>query len=160
MSQRIFLNRQALGEGWAGLRPPGGPVVFTNGCFDILHAGHVTYLEEARALGAYLVLGLNGDASISRLKGAKRPIVPFEERAIVMAGLQAVDLVVGFEEDTPLELIEFIQPDTLVKGGDWKVEQIVGSSLVLQGGGSVRSLSFKQGSSTTDIIETVMDRYR
>lgn len=134
-------------------------MVFTNGCFDILHAGHVLYLEEARSLGDFLVLGLNGDASVGRLKGPTRPIVPFADRATVLSGLRAVDLVIGFEEDTPYNLIAAIEPDLLVKGGDWSPEQIVGSDLVLAAGGEVRSLSFKPGSSTTNIVERVLERH-
>jgi len=145
--------------GWPTLREKLGRIVFTNGCFDILHAGHVTYLEEARALGDALVLGLNGDASIARLKGPQRPLVPFRDRARVLAGLRAIDLVVGFDEDTPLELIRRIEPDILVKGGDWRVDEIVGADLVLARGGEVRSLSLLEGRSTTDIVARIRERY-
>ena len=155
MSDLIFQDFQALAHQWSQLRPE-GKVVFTNGCFDILHAGHVSYLEEARALGDFLILGLNGDDSISRLKGPTRPIIPFDDRAVVLHGLKAVDLVVGFSEDTPYELIRGVQPDILVKGGDWSAEDIVGSDLVLARGGEVRSLSFKPGSSTTNIVERIL----
>ena len=135
-------------------------IVFTNGCFDILHAGHVAYLEEARNLGDGLVLGLNSDASIGRLKGPNRPVVPFQDRAAVLAGLRSVDVIIGFEEDTPLRLIEALTPDILVKGGDWQPHEIVGSEWVLSHGGQVRSLQFKPGSSTTNIVETILARYR
>jgi rfaE bifunctional protein nucleotidyltransferase chain/domain len=128
-------------------------IVFTNGCFDILHAGHVTYLAEARALGDLLVVGLNSDASVKRLKGAERPINDQVARKCVLEGLRAVDLVCIFEQDTPLELIKEIRPNTLVKGGDWRVDQIVGSDFVLKNGGEVKSLAFLNGHSTTKIIE-------
>lgn len=156
---QVFEDRGQLGDKWREIRAGRQSVVFTNGCFDILHAGHVSYLEEARRLGDFLVLGLNSDDSIKRLKGPKRPIVPFADRAAVLAGLRSVDMVIGFNEDTPYQLIQQIQPNILVKGGDWKPEQIVGSDIVQKAGGTVRSLSFKPGSSTTDIISVVLERY-
>lgn len=159
-SKRVFSNQQAIQDQWRRQRPHLGKVVFTNGCFDILHAGHVQYLTEAKSLGDFLVLGLNGDASISRLKGPKRPLVPFDNRAAVLAGLRAVDLVVGFEQDTPYQLIKALEPDVLVKGGDWRVEEIVGSDLVLARGGEVISAAFKNGVSTTDIVQTILERYQ
>ncbi len=158
--QRIYRDFAELAPSWPELRTTSAKVVFTNGCFDILHAGHVTYLEEARALGDFLVLGLNSDASVSRLKGPKRPVVPFADRATVLAGLRAVDLVVGFPEDTPYDLIAGIEPDVLVKGGDWAPETIVGADLVTARGGEVRSLSLVTGRSTTDIVATILERYR
>lgn len=144
---------------WENLRRDRGRVVFTNGCFDILHAGHVAYLEEARAQGDFLVVGLNGDESVRRLKGPSRPLNGFHERARVLAGLRSVDLVVGFERDTPLELIRALQPDVLVKGGDWKVSEIVGAEDVLAAGGTVKSLSFKQGLSTTSLVDRIARLY-
>ncbi len=131
-------------------------IVFTNGCFDILHAGHVTYLNEARALGDILVLGLNSDASIKELKGDLRPILSEQERKLILENLKAVDFVEIFSEQTPLSLIKRIMPDVLVKGGDWKPEQIVGSEVVLSNGGSVQSLSFIDGVSTTNIIDKIL----
>ena len=128
-------------------------VVFTNGCFDILHRGHVVYLNEARQRGDYLIVGLNSDESVSRLKGVKRPINKQEDRKYILEGLRAVDEVIIFEEDTPYELIKKINPDILVKGGNWKAESIVGSDIVLKNGGKVESLSFLNGYSTTSIIE-------
>ena len=128
-------------------------VVFTNGCFDILHSGHVLYLEEAKSLGDILVVGLNSDESVRRLKGNERPINSEHERAIVLSGLSFVDYVIVFNEDTPYELIKTIQPDILVKGGDWAVESIVGYDIVLRKGGVVKSLLFKEGVSTTSIID-------
>lgn len=131
-------------------------VVFTNGCFDIIHPGHVLYLENAAQQGHRLVVGLNSDASVSRLKGEDRPIQNDMARATVLAGLESVDLVVVFEEDTPLDLIKDIQPDVLVKGGDWAIEDIVGSDIVLEKGGEVRSLLFEDGQSTTNIIDKIL----
>ena len=131
----------------------GKKVVFTNGCFDILHRGHVTYLNEAKSLGDILVLGLNSDASVKRLKGETRPVNIEEDRKFVLENLKAIDYVFIFTEDTPYELIKIIMPDVLVKGGDWKPEQIVGSDLVLANGGEVKSLNFVNGFSTTSIIE-------
>lgn len=134
-------------------------IVFTNGCFDILHAGHVSYLEQARSLGDLLVLGLNSDESIKQLKGKNRPIVPEVERAKVLAGLESISYICIFEEDTPIELIKALKPDILVKGGDWKAEDIVGSDIVLKKGGEVKSLSFIQGASTTNIIGKIVSIY-
>lgn len=133
----------------------GREVVFTNGCFDLLHYGHVHYLAEAAALGDYLVVGLNSDASVQRLKGQHRPIQPEQSRAAVLAALACVDLVVIFENDTPLELIQHLTPDVLVKGGDWAVADIVGSNHVLEHGGKVCSLTFVEGYSTTSIEQKI-----
>jgi len=130
------------------------PIVFTNGCFDILHRGHVACLEEAAAFGASLVVGVNGDASVRRLaKGAGRPVNPLADRMAVVAALGCVDLVVPFEEDTPLELIERVAPDHLVKGGDWPVERIVGADVVRARGGFVHSIPVRFERSTTALIE-------
>jgi rfaE bifunctional protein nucleotidyltransferase chain/domain len=126
--------------------------VFTNGCFDLLHKGHVHYLEKAQKLGDLLIVALNSDASVKRLKGQTRPINPLEDRLEVMAALESVDFVTWFEEDTPLELIRLIQPQVLVKGGDWKPDQIVGSEDVLANGGKVLSLQYIEGKSTTQMI--------
>lgn len=156
--ERLYRDFAAMANEWRTGREALGKVVFTNGCFDILHAGHVAYLEEAKALGDFLVLGLNDDDSVCRLKGPERPIVPFQERAFVLSGLKAVDLVVGFSEDTPLQLIRGIEPDLLVKGGDYTVQGIVGAEDVLARGGEVRSLQFRPGSSTTNIVETIKSR--
>jgi len=126
-------------------------LVFTNGCFDIIHAGHVLYLQEARKLGDILIIGLNSDASVKRLKGSDRPVNNEEDRAIVLAALECVDYVIVFEEDTPYNLIKAIQPDVLVKGGDWKEEEIIGGDIVKAKGGSVISLPYWKGHSTTSI---------
>lgn len=131
------------------------PLVFTNGCFDILHRGHVAYLEEARALGHALVVGVNSDASVRRLKGDGRPFNSLEDRMAMLAALESVSLVVPFDEDTPLALIELIRPDHLVKGGDWPVERIVGNELVRSYGGQVHSIPFRFERSTTELIRRI-----
>ena len=133
-----------------------GAVVFTNGVFDVLHRGHVAYLARARAEGDALVVGVNTDASARRLgKGPDRPVNAGQDRAFVLAGLECVDAVVLFDEDTPLELIRRIGPDVLVKGGDWEPDRIVGADVVRKSGGTVRSLSFEGGYSTTSIVERI-----
>lgn len=137
----------------------GKKVVFTNGCFDLLHAGHVTYLKEAKELGDFLVLGLNSDSSIQRLKGPLRPIVSEMDRALILSQLKSVDAVILFSDDTPYELIKALEPDVLVKGGDWKPDQIVGSDVVLAKGGLVTSLSYVENHSTTDLITIIRSRY-
>ena len=132
------------------------PLVFTNGCFDVLHRGHVTYLAQARALGAALVVGVNSDASVKRLgKGDDRPLNSQEDRMVVLAALQAVDLVVAFEEDTPLQLILACRPQVLVKGGDWPVHAIVGAREVQSWGGIVHSVPFLHQRSTTALLKKI-----
>lgn len=135
----------------------GKKIVFTNGCFDILHKGHVSYLNEAKKLGDLLVIGLNSDASVKRLKGPERPINNETDRQFVMKNLKAVDFVEIFEEDTPLNLILTVKPQVLVKGGDWKIEQIVGGKEVNANGGDVFSLNFVDGYSTTSIITKIQN---
>lgn len=136
-------------------RHQGQRVVFTNGCFDILHSGHITYLNRAKALGDVLIVGLNGDASVRRLKGATRPINPFEDRAQVLAGLSSVDHIVAFDEDTPHELIRVVRPDVYVKGGDYTREMLPEASLVERLGGTVHLLPYVEDRSTSRIIERV-----
>lgn len=130
-------------------------IVFTNGCFDILHRGHVEYLAKAAALGSKLVIGLNTDASVKRLKGESRPINDQEARAIILSSLIFTDRIIFFEEDTPLELIRYIQPDILVKGSDYKPEDIVGYDIVKAKGGEVITIDLTEGFSTTAILERV-----
>ena len=130
-------------------------IVFTNGCFDILHRGHVEYLTKAAALGSKLVIGLNTDASVKRLKGEARPINDQEARAIILSSLIFTDRIIFFEEDTPLELIRYIQPDILVKGSDYKPEDIVGYDIVKAKGGEVITIDLTEGFSTTAILERV-----
>ncbi|CUA82051.1 MULTISPECIES: adenylyltransferase/cytidyltransferase family protein [Gulbenkiania] len=132
------------------------PLVFTNGCFDILHRGHVTYLAQAAALGASLIVALNTDASVRRLgKGEDRPVNPLENRAAVIAALQSVALVTWFDEDTPAGLIEIIRPEVLVKGGDWPIDRIVGSAETLARGGQVHSIPFQFDTSTTATLRKI-----
>lgn len=128
-------------------------IVFTNGCFDIIHRGHVEYLNEAKKLGDILIVGLNSDASVRKLKGSERPVNQELDRQFVLQNLKAVDFVEIFSEQTPLKLIKKINPDILAKGGDWKVEQIVGADYVLGNGGQVFSLNLVKGYSTTNIIK-------
>lgn len=149
------VNRQALIRERDRLRREGKRVVFTNGCFDLLHPGHVRYLTEARSLGDVLVVGLNGDRSVRALKGEGRPILNQEERSEVIAALEAVDFVVVFDEETPKELVAELLPDVLVKGGDWPIDQIIGRVEVEAAGGRVFSLRYIEGSSTSDIIDRV-----
>lgn len=133
----------------------GKRIVFTNGCFDILHRGHVTYLTEARKLGDLLVVGVNSDASVKRLKGPTRPINNETDRSYVLSQLKAVDFTEIFTEDTPLNLILKVKPKILVKGGDWKIDQIVGGKEVIADGGDVFSLNFVDGYSTTNVINKI-----
>ncbi|MCX5736090.1 MAG: D-glycero-beta-D-manno-heptose 1-phosphate adenylyltransferase [candidate division NC10 bacterium] len=133
-------------------------VVFTNGCFDLLHRGHTRYLEQARALGDLLVVAINGDTSVRTLKGRGRPVVPAEERAEVLAALAVVDLVLIFDDLTPARVIHAVRPDVLVKGGDWPISQIVGADFVQSRGGIARSLPYVDGASTTELIRRVLAR--
>jgi len=137
----------------------GSSVVFTNGCFDILHAGHTRLLEKCRSLGDLLIVGLNSDASIKRYKGEKRPIVPQEERAEMLLALKSVDYVVIFDEDEPKEIISIIKPDILVKGADW-AHYVSGREIVEAKGGKVVLIPLEQGKSTTNIIEKVLEAYK
>ena len=131
-------------------------VVFTNGCFDILHRGHVEYLEKASEIGDILIVGLNSDQSTNRLKGKGRPLMPQEDRAYILASLQSVDYVSIFDEDTPLELIKIIQPDILIKGSDYKLDEIVGRDFVEQYGGKVLTIPLVPERSTTNIIDKII----
>ncbi len=133
-------------------------MVFTNGCFDLLHRGHVSLLERARALGDLLVVGLNSDASVRRLKGRGRPLVPEEDRAYVLASLRAVDAVTIFDEDTPLALIRALLPDVLVKGADYRPEEVVGAEVVRDAGGIVHLLSLEEGRSTSGLLERIRQK--
>lgn len=142
----------------AALREAGQKLVFTNGCFDLLHPGHVRYLRQARDLGDRLLVAVNDDASVKALKGAARPLVPVEERMEMLAALEAVDFVVAFSEKTPLSIIETLVPDVLVKGGDWTPDRIVGRETVEAAGGRVLSLPFVKGFSSTSLIERILER--
>lgn len=153
-----ILTRAELVERYG--RPRKGRLVFTNGCFDLLHRGHVEYLFAARALGDQLVLGLNSDDSVRRLKGPERPIVNEEDRTLVIAALAAVDAVTIFDELTPAKLIETLSPDILVKGGDYRPEEVVGRESVEEAGGKVVIIPFVEGQSTTSIIERLQKGQR
>ena len=133
-------------------------IVFTNGCFDLLHVGHIRYLSHAKKLGDFLIIGLNSDRSVKKLKGKDRPINSFEDRAILLSALNSVDLVIKFEEQTPENLIKDIVPDVLVKGGDYNIEDIVGYQIVIKNGGQVKNLSFYDGYSSTNYIDKINKR--
>jgi D-beta-D-heptose 7-phosphate kinase / D-beta-D-heptose 1-phosphate adenosyltransferase len=152
-------EKEDLEEILKDLRGKRKRIVFTNGCFDLLHIGHLRYLERAKALGDILVVGVNGDSSVQRLKGSERPIFPLVERMEILSGLACVDYVISFNEDTPLELISFLKPHVLVKGGDWTIDTTVGKEVVEGLGGEVVILPFVEGNSTTNIIETILQRY-
>ncbi len=139
----------------ARLQSQGRRVVFTNGCFDLLHTGHVRYLEKARSLGDVLVVAVNSDASVQRLKGAGRPVHAQKDRCEVLGGLASVDYVTVFDQETPQEVIRQLAPDVLVKGGDWNLDQIVGRSFVEESGGRVTCIEFEKGYSTTAIIDRI-----
>ena len=146
----------SLARTLAARRAGGARIVFTNGCFDLLHPGHVRYLAAARALGDVLVVGLNGDASVRRLKGPGRPVLRLAERAEVIAALAAVDHIVVFDDDTPAAVIEAVAPDVLVKGADWAAEDIVGRDAVLARGGRVERIDLVPGVSTSEIIRRIV----
>ncbi|NLT49738.1 MAG: D-glycero-beta-D-manno-heptose 1-phosphate adenylyltransferase [Ignavibacteria bacterium] len=141
------------------LKRNGKKIVFTNGCFDILHAGHVDYLNKAKQFGDVLVVGLNSDVSVRSIKGEKRPIVNQTERAFILSNLKCVDFVVFFNEDTPYNIISEIIPGVLVKGADWSVDKIIGSDVVLKNGGEIKTIEFVNFQSTSNIIKSVLDRY-
>lgn len=135
-------------------------IVFTNGCFDIVHAGHVRYLKKARSLGDCLVVGMNSDSSVRTIKGSKRPIVPENERAEVLGALHFVDYVVKFNDPTPLKLIEAIRPDILAKGADWAAKDIAGGDIVRKNGGKIRRITLVKGRSTTNIIKRILELHK
>jgi rfaE bifunctional protein nucleotidyltransferase chain/domain len=141
------------------LREQKKTVVFTNGVFDIVHRGHVEYLNRSKALGNILIVGMNSDSSVRRIKGAKRPIVEEHDRAFVLANLAAVDYVCLFEEDTPLHIISAIVPDILVKGADWNIDAIVGKDVVERAGGKVMTIDFVPNRSTTSVIDRIIERF-
>jgi len=156
-AEKIFRTKDlvALQRKCRDLQSAGKKLVFTNGCFDILHRGHVQYLNEAAGLGDFLLIGINTDDSVSRLKGPERPVNTTEDRAFVLAGLACCDAVVFFQEDTPLSLIEILSPDVLVKGGDYKESNIAGAEFVKSKGGKVVIIPFVSGYSTTDTIRKI-----
>ncbi len=158
MSRAKILGRAEMAAERKRLRERGVKVVFTNGCFDLLHPGHVRYLRQARSLGDRLIVAVNGDAAVARLKGEGRPLTPLAERMEILAALACVDYVVAFDEETPFEIIEEIVPDVLVKGGDWTPDRIVGRERVEREGGKVFSLPYAAGYSTSRIIEQIVHR--
>ena len=152
-----IVTRAELSQIREKLKREGRKVVFTNGCFDIVHRGHVEYLTKAKALGDVLFVGMNTDSSVRRLKGTSRPIVCQDDRALVLAAFRVVDYVCLFDEDTPHELIKAIVPDVLVKGSDWTIDSIVGKDIVEAAGGNVQTIVFVPNRSTTDIIKKIAD---
>ena len=142
------------------LKSEGKKIVFTNGCFDLVHAGHIDYLSKAKAMGDVLIVGLNSDDSVTRLKGEKRPILNEHERAFILSNIKPVDYVILFNEDTPQKLIEELLPDILVKGEDWAIEDIVGADAVLANGGKVKNIKFVNDQSTSKIIEKIIASYK
>jgi D-beta-D-heptose 7-phosphate kinase/D-beta-D-heptose 1-phosphate adenosyltransferase len=157
--ERKVLSRSDVFNCLQAERAKGRQVVFTNGCFDLLHVGHIQYLQQARNLGDLLVVGLNDDASVGRVKGEGRPLIEERQRAELLAALMCVDYVVYFPEDTPDELIRALRPDILVKGGDYSRDQVAGRSFVESYGGRVEVLPFVDGVSTTKIVKTIIERY-
>ena len=152
-----ILKREELGTILRKLQKDGKKIVFTNGVFDIVHIGHVDYLRRARELGDVLVVAINGDESVHRIKGPKRPIIGETDRSFVVANLKSVDYVCIFNEDTPYETIKLLQPDVLVKGADWKAEDVVGRDIVEARGGKVVTMKYLDGKSTTNIIKRIVE---
>jgi rfaE bifunctional protein nucleotidyltransferase chain/domain len=159
MSRQKIKSLDEIVEERARLRERGRKLVFTNGCFDILHVGHVRYLNQARALGDALVVAINSDRSVRKIKGESRPIVPESERAEVLAALSCVDYVFIFDDPTPKRIIDAIVPDVLVKGADWSLSEIVGRDTVENAGGVVLNVPLVEGSSTTSIIQRILEHF-
>ncbi|RKY99252.1 MAG: D-glycero-beta-D-manno-heptose 1-phosphate adenylyltransferase [Ignavibacteriae bacterium] len=143
----------------SALKADNKKVVFTNGCFDLIHAGHIDYLNKAKALGDILIVGLNTDNSVKRIKGDKRPIINEDERAEIISNLKPVDYIIFFDEETPSELINELVPDILIKGADWKIDEIVGGETVLANGGEVKTIKFVNDQSTSKIIDLIISKY-
>jgi D-beta-D-heptose 7-phosphate kinase/D-beta-D-heptose 1-phosphate adenosyltransferase len=158
-NNKVIFNRKKLIARIKSLKKSGKKIVFTNGCYDLLHTGHVRFLKKARSMGGALVLALNSDSSVRRIKGPKRPITPQDERAELMSALAPVDIVTIFYEDDPYNIINDIKPDVLVKGGDWALDRIIGADIVKKNGGVVRSIKYLKGKSTTNIIKQVLKNY-
>jgi D-beta-D-heptose 7-phosphate kinase/D-beta-D-heptose 1-phosphate adenosyltransferase len=154
-----FLEPAKLAPILRNLQSQGKKVVFTNGVFDLLHLGHVQYLQKAREQGDLLVVGLNSDASVKRLKGPQKPLLPLAERAEMLLALSCVDYATFFEEDDPLKLVQTLQPDVLVKGGDWALDKIIGADVVRARGGKVLNVPVTEGRSTTNLIGLVVERF-
>ena len=156
LSGTKIVSREKLRKKIPSLKARGKKIVFTNGCFDILHYGHVQYLEKAKKSGDILVVGLNSDASVKRIKGKSRPLVNEKDRAMVIGALESVDYVVLFGEDTPLETIMMIKPDILIKGADWNKDKIIGADFVAGYGGKVTTIKLAKGRSTTNLIKKIV----
>lgn len=159
IKDKIYISRQKAVETVKMWQSEGHKIVFTNGCFDLLHLGHVTYLEDAKMQGDKLIVAVNSDAGVARLKGENRPIKDENSRLHILAALESTDLVILFDEDTPYQMIDILQPDVLVKGGDWPVDKIVGNDIVFAKGGKVLSLQFVEGYSTTSLEQKIIDSY-
>lgn len=153
-------SRKEIKEIREQLKKEGKTVVFTNGCFDLIHSGHVDYLVKAKEMGSVLILALNTDASIKRIKGEKRPILLQDERAFITSNLKPVDFVTFFDEDTPAEIINELIPDVLVKGADWSIDKIVGREVVEANGGEVKTIKFVNDQSTSKIIQSIISKYK
>lgn len=158
--KKSVLNLEEIKSERLKFKREGKKVVFTNGVFDIIHSGHIDYLNKAKALGDILIIGLNSDVSVKKIKGDKRPIIPEKDRAFVLSNLKAVDFVVLFDDETPKKLIDEILPDLLVKGGDWPLDKIVGRDIVIKNGGDVRNIQFVNLYSTSQIIDTILKRFK
>lgn len=156
----MILTREELKKVRAQLKAENKKVVFTNGCFDLIHFGHVDYLLKSKQLGDVLIVGLNTDESVRRIKGEKRPILKQDERAFIISNLKPVDYVTFFDEDTPAEIIADLIPDILVKGADWSLDKIIGRDVVEANGGEVRTIEFVNDQSTSKIIQTILSRYK
>jgi len=159
MSKKVIMSRTKLVAAIKALKKRGKKIVFTNGCYDLLHAGHVRFLKAAKKMGDVLLLALNSDSSVRRIKGKNRPITPQSERAELMAALSPVDIVTVFYEDDPYNIIRDVKPDVLVKGGDWPLDKIIGADVVRENGGVVRNIRYVKGRSTTNIIKRVIESY-
>lgn len=155
----LSISLEALKSIRKKLKSENKKVVFTNGCFDLIHAGHVDYLEKAKKFGDVLIVGLNTDDSVRRIKGEQRPILKQDERAFILSNLKPVDYIIFFSEDTPERLIGDLIPDVLVKGADWSIDKIVGKDIVERNGGQVRTIEFVNDQSTSKIIKLIVDRY-
>ena len=153
-------SRKEIKEIRTQLKREGKKVVFTNGCFDLIHSGHVDYLIKAKEMGDVLILGLNTDSSVKRIKGDNRPILKQDERAFILSNLKPVDYVTFFEEDTPAEIINDLIPDVLVKGADWAIDKIVGREVVEANGGEVKTIQFVNDQSTSNIIKIIKERFK
>ncbi len=155
----VIMNREKLKKTVNSLKKAGKKVVFTNGCYDLLHVGHIRLLQSARKKGDILIVAINSDTSVRRIKGDKRPLVNQKERAETLAALECIDIVTVFNEDDPFNIIKDIMPDILVKGGDWPLDKIIGSDIVIKNGGKVMNIKYQAGKSTTNLVGRVVKAY-